>query len=41
MNDDTELHALRQMVTQAVDQCQDPDLLDLVYKLMTCSGAAA
>lgn len=41
MNDDTERNALRQMVTQAVDQCQDTDLLDLVYKLLTYSGAAA
>jgi hypothetical protein len=38
---DTELDARRTMVTQAVDQCQDTDLLDLVYKLLTYSGAAA
>lgn len=34
MNDD-DLPPLRQMVAQAADQCTDPDLLDLVYKLLT------
>ena len=33
MNDD--LPSLRLMVAQAADQCADPDLLDLVYKLLT------
>ena len=34
MNDD-DLPALRQMIAQAADQCDDHDLLDLVYKLLT------
>ncbi len=33
MNDDIPI--LRQMIVQAADQCHDPDLLDLVYKLLT------
>lgn len=41
MTDETELHALHRSVAQAVNQCQDPDLLDLVYKLLTRSEAAA
>jgi hypothetical protein len=32
MNDD--LPSLRQMIAQAADQCNDPDLLDLAYKLL-------
>ena len=38
MNDD-ELSALRLMVAQAADQCHDPDLLDLVYKLLATDAA--
>ena len=33
MNDD-DLPARRQMIALAADQCTDPDLLDLVYKLL-------
>lgn len=29
------LTVLRQMIAQAVDLCADPDLLDLIYKLLT------
>lgn len=36
-----ELHTLRQLIAQAAEQCQDPDLLDLVWKLLTQSAAAA
>lgn len=27
--------AQKQMIMQALDQCSDPDILDLVYKLLT------
>lgn len=39
--ENNELHTLRQLITQAAEQCQDPDLLDLVWKLLACSGAVA
>ena len=32
--DDDPLEAIQQMVIQAVTQCTDPDILDLVYKLI-------
>lgn len=35
-----ELHTLRQMLAQAAEQCQDPDLLDLVYKILVQSSEA-
>lgn len=39
--ENNELRTLHQLVTQAADQCQDPDLLDLVWRLLTCGEAAA
>lgn len=38
---DTTLYTLRQMLAQAAEQCQDPDLLDLVYKILIHDAAAA
>ena len=35
------LAALREMTAQAVKECQDADLLDLVYKLLVTSGKEA
>lgn len=32
--DDPETTALRQLTLNAVTQCNDPELLDLVYKLL-------
>ena len=32
--DDPETIALRQLTLNAVAQCKDPELLDLVYKLL-------
>lgn len=28
-------HPLKQMITQAVNDCNDAELLDLIYKLLT------
>lgn len=39
--ENNELHTLRQMLAQAAEQCQDPDLLDLVYKILIHDAAAA
>lgn len=36
-----QLAALHDMTTQAVAECQDADLLDLVYKLLITSDAPA
>lgn len=35
---DPELTALRLMITDATEQCTDPDLLDLIYKLLTMTA---
>lgn len=32
--DDDPLNVIQQMVIQAATQCTDPDLLDLVYRLI-------
>ena len=37
MEDTEQINALKQMVTRAVEQCYDPDTLDLVYKLLLIS----
>ena len=37
MEDTEQLSALKQMVTRAVEQCNDPNTLDLVYKLLLIS----
>ena len=34
MDDPDETIALRQLIQSAANQCTDPDLLDLVYKLL-------
>jgi hypothetical protein len=36
--DDTEPPAIRQMIMQAVEQCKDLDLLDLIYKLLATTS---
>ena len=30
--------ALRQLIKNALDECNDPDLLDLVYKLLVADS---
>ena len=37
MEDSEQLSALKLMVARAVEQCNDPDTLDLVYKLLLLS----
>lgn len=32
--DDPETTAIRQLILAAVNQCTDPELLDLIYKLL-------
>ena len=34
MDDPDETIALRQLIQSAVNNCTDPDLLDLVYKIL-------
>lgn len=31
---DSDIEAMRQLALQAVQQCSDPDTLDLIYKLL-------
>lgn len=35
MEDVDGISALKEMVTMAIEQCEDPDILDLIYKLLT------
>lgn len=35
MEDTDSLGSLKEMIALALDQCSDPDLLDLIYKLLT------
>ena len=37
--DDDPLKVIQQLVIQAATQCTDPDILDLVYKLITYADA--
>lgn len=32
--EDSEANAMRLLIMQAVSQCTDPDLLDLIYKIL-------
>ena len=36
-DDDNESSALRELIKEAVENCTDVSLLDLVYKLITCT----
>ena len=34
--DDPSPEALRQLIQKAVNECTDPDTLDLVFKILVC-----
>jgi hypothetical protein len=38
MEEDSTGEAYRQIIKEAVDNCIDIDLLDLIYKLLVCSA---